>query len=136
MADAGRNTRSTTAGRWKLRLAGAGLAYGLSLALILAIGPAPEWSTAEIVLLYPAVGMLVGAVLLGAIYEIFAIDLPVLLDTFRFFARKLLPRRLGKPVSAALTRWWARTPSWMRHRIWMSDDESHAWERAERDRDA
>lgn len=128
--------RIGTGARWTGRATVAGVAYAASLGLILATGPAPGWSVREVVFVYPLVGMVVGLVLAGAVHEVFVRVLPFVVDTLRFAARRLLPRRWGQPASAALTRLWAHTPGWMNRGVWMPDDEAEARTRSRKDDDA
>ncbi|HHC29340.1 MAG TPA: hypothetical protein ENK80_02075 [Rhodobacterales bacterium] len=72
----------------------------------------------------PLIGVLVTLTVVGFFYEVFARDLPFVLDTLRFGLRRVLPRRWARPASAWLTRQWQRMPVGLREASpWMPDDE-------------
>jgi len=110
--------------RRKRRLFAVVAGYLFWLIIVLIIGTPESWPAWYAYGAIPLAGLLVTLVVVAAIYEVFAIDLPFLLDTFRFGIRRILPRRLARPLSAWLTRTWQRAPGWMRKSgLWMPDDE-------------
>lgn len=107
----------TRLGPWAL------LAYLVSLGLFLVFGDRAHMTSVELWIVYPAIGAFCGFALVGFLYEVFAIVLPFVLDTLRLALRRLLPKRIGQPMGAAMTRWWGRAPAWMRGGPWLRDDE-------------
>lgn len=113
----------TPARRWPRKLFAFALVYLFWLAVFLIIGAPQFWSAWYAYGAIPLAGALVTFGVLGFLYEVFAIDLPFVLDTLRFAIRKILPRRWATPLSAWLTRTWQKAPGWMRNAsIWMPDD--------------
>lgn len=113
----------TPARRWPRKLFAFAVVYVFWLVVFLLIDTPRSSSAWYDYGAIPLAGVLVTFGVVGFLYEVFAIDLPFVLDTLRFAIRRILPRRWATPLSAWLTRTWQKAPGWMRNAsIWMPDD--------------